>query len=239
MWQLVEAIRGLADACAELGVPVTGGNVSLYNGAGEPGDKDASINPTAIVGMLGTFDTVERVTPSGWRKGGQLLYLLGRTGDDLDGSRFAELRGHLGGLPPAVDMEAEKVLAQVMVSASRDGLIDAAREVGEGGLAAAIAEGALRYGVGARVVLDEILERDGVSAAQALLSESQGRVLLALPRGEEPRLVAMLEARGVPAIRLGVTEEGDDPVLDVQDQFTLPLAELRQAWVAPLPRQFA
>lgn len=238
MWQLVEAIRGLADACAELGVPVTGGNVSLYNGAGDPGRADASINPTAIVGMLGTFDTVERVTPSGWRKGGQLLYLLGRTSAELDGSRFAELHGHLGGLPPQLDMDFEKVLAQVMVAASRDGLIDAAREVGDGGLAAAISQGALRYGVGARVVLDEIMERDGVSAAQALFSESQGRVLLALPRDEEARLVAMLEARGVPAIRLGVTEDGPEPVLDIQDQFTLPLAELREAWAAPLPRQF-
>lgn len=238
MWQLVEAIRGLADACAELGVPVTGGNVSLYNGSGEAGNQNAAINPTAIVGMLGTFDTVERVTPSGWRKGGQLLYLLGRTGNDLDGSRFAELSGHLGGLPPAVDLEFEKVLAEVMVSASRDGLIDAAREVGDGGLAAAVAHGALRYGVGARVVLDEIIERDGVTAAQALFSESQGRVLMALPRDEEARLVAMLEARGVPAIRLGVTEDGDEPVLEVQDQFVLPLVELRDAWAKPIPEQF-
>lgn len=239
MWQFVEAIRGLADVCAELGVPVTGGNVSLYNGTGEPGRIDSSINPNAIVGMLGIFDTVERATPSGWRKGGQLLYLLGTTARDLNGSRYAELSGHLGGLPPAVDIEAEKVLAEVMVSASRDGLIDAAREVGEGGLAAAIAQGALRYGVGARIVLDEIVERDGVDAATALLSESQGRVLVALPRDEETRLVAMLEARGVPAIRLGVTEDGDEPVLDVQDQFTLPLAELRAAWSAPVPAHFA
>ncbi len=239
MWQLVEAIRGLADVCAELEVPVTGGNVSLYNGTGDPGRIDSSVNPTAIVGMLGIFDTVERATPSGWRKGGQLLYLLGRTGADLDGSRFAELSGHLGGLPPSVDIEAEKVLAEVMVSASRDGLIDAAREVGEGGLAAAISEGALRYGVGARIVLDEIVERDGVNAAQALFSETQGRVLVALPRDEEARFVAMLEARNVPAIRLGVTEDGDDPVLDVQDQFTLPLAELRDGWRATLRDHFA
>ncbi|MFW7415497.1 phosphoribosylformylglycinamidine synthase subunit PurL [Demequina sp. SO4-18] len=239
MWQFVEAIRGLADVCAELGVPVTGGNVSLYNGTGEPGRIDSSINPTAIVGMLGILDTVERATPSAWRKDGQLLYLLGTTAAELDGSRFAELHGHLGGLPPRVDIEAEKVLAEVMVSASRDGLIDAAREVGDGGLAAAIAQGALRYGVGARIVLDEIVERDGVAPAQALFSESQGRVLVALPRDEETRFVAMLEARGVPAIRLGVTEDRDDPAIDVQDEFSLPLAELRAAWEKPLRARFA
>ncbi|MDN4480333.1 phosphoribosylformylglycinamidine synthase subunit PurL [Demequina muriae] len=239
MWQFVEAIRGLADVCAELGVPVTGGNVSLYNGTGEPGRIDSSINPTAIVGMLGIFDTVDRATPSGWRKGGQLLYLLGTTAAELDGSRFAEAHGHLGGLPPAIDIEAEKVLAEVMVSASRDGLIDAAREVGDGGLAAAVAQGALRYDVGARIVLDEIVERDGVTPAEALFSESQGRVLVALPREEEARLVAMLEARGVPAIRLGVTDDGADASLDVQDQFSLPLAELRRVWEAPLRARFA
>ncbi|WP_062137425.1 phosphoribosylformylglycinamidine synthase subunit PurL [Demequina aestuarii] len=239
MWQFVEAIRGLADVCAELGVPVTGGNVSLYNGTGEPGRIDSSINPTAIVGMLGIFDTVDRATPSGWRKGGQLLYLLGTTAAELDGSRFAEALGHLGGLPPTIDIEAEKVLGEVMVSASRDGLIDAAREVGDGGLAAAVAQGALRYDVGARIVLDEIVERDGVTPAEALFSESQGRVLVALPREEEARLVAMLEARGVPAIRLGVTDDGDDAVLDVQDQFSLPLAELRRVWEAPVRARFA
>lgn len=247
MWQLVEAIRGLADACQTLGVPVTGGNVSLYNGTGEPGRIDSSINPTAIVGMLGVLDTVDRATASGWREGGQLLYLLGETRAELNGSQFAATKGHLGGMPPAVDLEKERVLAEVMVSASRDGLIDAARDVSEGGLAAALAYGALRYGVGARVVLDEVIERDGVTAAEALLSESQGRVLVALPRGEEARLVAMLEARGVPTIRLGVTEEaphgsdsdGAGAVISVQDQFTLPLAELRIAWEGPLLQHFA
>jgi phosphoribosylformylglycinamidine synthase len=124
-----------------------------------------------------------------------------------------------------------------MVSASRDGLADAAREVSEGGLATAVAMGALRYGVGARIVLDEIVTRDGVSPAQAWLSESQGRVLVAIPRTEEPRWTAMLEARGMVFARIGVTQE--EPVIEVQGQFTLPVAELREAWDAPLPARFA
>ncbi len=124
-----------------------------------------------------------------------------------------------------------------MVSASRDGLADAAREVTEGGLAAAVAAGALRYGVGARIVLDEIVTRDSVSPAQAWLSESQGRILVAIPRTEEPRWAAMLEARRVPFARIGVTQ--DEPVIEVQGQFTLPLAELREAWDGPLPAHFA
>jgi len=237
MWQFAEAIRGLADGCQTLGVPVTGGNVSLYNGTGTPGRIDSSINPTAIVGVLGVFDDVERATPSGWREGGQILYLLGTTRPELDGSQFAALSGHLGGLPPVVDLEAERVLAEVMVSASRDGLIDAARDVSEGGLAAAITLGALRYGVGARVVLDELCERDGIGDAHALFSESQARALVAVPRGEEVRFAAMLEARGVPALRVGVTDDSSE--IDVQGAFTVTLAEVREAWSAPVPRRFA
>ncbi len=236
MWQFAEATRGIADACQELAVPVTGGNVSLYNGTGEPGRIDSSINPTPVVGMLGVFDDVARATPSGWREAGQVLYLLGRSRAELDGSQFAALSGHLGGLPPAVDVEAERVLAAVMVAASRDGLVDAAREVGEGGLLMAAAFGCLRYGVGARIAVDDVCAHDGLTAAEALLSESQARVLCSVPRSEEQRWTDMLAARGVPAVRIGVTD--DSGVLEVQGQFTLPLDEARVAWEAPLPANF-
>ncbi|WP_062465262.1 phosphoribosylformylglycinamidine synthase subunit PurL [Demequina soli] len=236
MWQFAEAIRGLADACQELGVPVTGGNVSLYNGTGEPGRIDSSINPTAIVGILGILDDVARATPSGWREDGQLLFLVGTTKPELDGSELAATHGHLGGLPPVLDLAWEKELAEILIACSRDGLVDAARDVSEGGIAAAAAYGSLRYGVGARIVLDEICERDGLTPAQALFSESQGRALLTVPRTEEPRFVAMLEARGVPFARVGVT--GGD-VIDVQGQFEVGVAELQEAWEAPLPARFA
>ena len=237
MWQFAEAIRGLADGCQQLGVPVTGGNVSLYNGTGQPGRIDSSINPTAIVGVLGVFDDVARATPSGWREDGQLIYVLGTTRPELDGSQYAAISGHLGGLPPVADLEAERVLAEVLVSASRDGLADAAVGLGEGGIAAALAQGALRYGVGARVVLDELAARDGLSVAQALFSESQARALVVLPRTEEPTFVAMLEARGVPAVRIGVTDAGG--TLEIQGAFSVGVEELRAAWEAPLPRHFA
>ena len=237
MWQFAEAVRGLADACRELGVPVTGGNVSLYNGTGQPGRIDSSINPTPLVAMLGVFDDVARATPSSWREAGLALYLLGTTRRELDGSRFAELSGHLGGRPPAVDLAVERALAVALVAASRDGLVDAAREVAEGGLAAAVALSALRYGVGARVVLDGVCERDGLTAAEAWLSESQGRVLVAVPRTEEQRFADMCAARGVPAARVGITDDSRE--VEVQGQFSLPLDEARAAWEAPLPAHFA
>ena len=210
MWQLVEAIRGLADACQVLEVPVTGGNVSLYNGTGEPGLIDSAIHPTPVVGVLGVLDDVADATSSGWTAPGQAVYLLGTTRAELDGSAWADVvHGHLGGLPPAVDLDAERRLAKVLTRASRDKLVDAAHDLSEGGLAQALVESSLRYGVGVQVSLDPICARDGVTPFEALFSESTARVLVAVPRSEEVRLVDLCTARGVPVAAPG----GDRRVL--------------------------
>ena len=234
MWQLAEAIRGLSDACMELGVPVTGGNVSLYNQTGT-----TAIHPTPVVAMLGKFDDVARRTPSGWRADadGQALYLLGTTHDELDGSEFANIRGHLGGMPPKVNLAAEKTLGAILINASRDGMIDSAHDLSEGGLGAALGEMALRYGVGARVALDDLCERDGVDAFTALFSESQARAVVAVPRSEEVRFNDMATARQFPVVRLGVVDAASTS-LEVQGQFDLDLAELREAHEGTLPKYF-
>lgn len=251
MWQLVQAITGLADACLELGIPVTGGNVSLYNGTGEPGTLDSSIHPTPVVGVLGVLDDVARATPSGWRSPGQAVYLLGTTRGELDGSAWAEVaHGHLGGRPPAVDLAAERTLAAILVNASRDGLVDAAHDLSEGGLAQGLVDSCLRYGTGARVWLDELCERDEVTPFEALFAESTARAIVAVPRSEEVRFLDMCTARGVPVIRIGVTDDrGTDqadsdadesrPVLEVQDLFSVTLAELADVSRATLPQHFA
>ncbi|KQY21762.1 phosphoribosylglycinamide synthetase [Cellulomonas sp. Root485] len=254
MWQLVEAIRGLADACQVLEVPVTGGNVSLYNGTGEPGLIDSAIHPTPVVGVLGVLDDVADATPSGWTAPGQAVYLLGTTRPELDGSAWADVvHGHLGGLPPAVDLAAERRLAEVLIRASRDELVDAAHDLSEGGLVQALIESSLRFGVGVQVSLEPICARDGVTPFEALFSESTARVLVAVPRSEEVRLVDLCTARGVPALRLGETAEScspgagtptdaadhvHGPAVEVQGLFTLPLAEAREAHEATLPHYF-
>ncbi|WP_309123677.1 phosphoribosylformylglycinamidine synthase subunit PurL [Arthrobacter sp.] len=232
MWQFAESVRGLADACQELGVPVTGGNVSLYNQTG-----GVAIHPTPVVGVLGVFDDVARRTPSGWREDGQAIYLLGTTRNELDGSEWANLRGHLGGQPPALDLDAEKTLAAILVNSSRDGMIDAAHDLSEGGLAAALSEAALRFGVGARIGIDELCERDGIDPFTALFSESQARAIVSVPRSEEVRFNDMCTARNFPRIRIGVVDAEND-ALDVQGHFTLPLAELKEAHEATLPKHF-
>ncbi|MDR1634310.1 MAG: phosphoribosylformylglycinamidine synthase subunit PurL [Bifidobacteriaceae bacterium] len=206
MWQLVTAMEGLADACVELGVPVTGGNVSLYNETGAPGRIDSAIHPTPVVGVLGVLDSVARVRPSGWRAGGLAIYLLGRTAAELDGSTWADvIHGHLGGLPPAVDLDAERTLAAVLIEASRAGLVAAAHDLSDGGLAAALVEACLRYGVGARVRLDPMLVRDGLTPFEALFSESQARALVAVTPAAQDQFQALAAAAGCPVIALGRT----------------------------------
>lgn len=254
MWQLVEAIRGLADACQVLEVPVTGGNVSLYNGTGEPGLIDSAIHPTPVVGVLGVLDDVADATPSGWTAPGQAVYLLGTTRAELDGSAWADVvHGHLGGLPPAVDLAAERRLAEVLTRASRDELVDAAHDLSEGGLVQGLIESSLRFGVGVQVSLETLCARDGVTPFEALFSESTARVLVAVPRSEEVRLVDLCTARGVPALRLGETAEScspgagtptdaadhvHGPAVEVQGVFTLPLSEAREAHEGTLPHYF-
>jgi phosphoribosylformylglycinamidine synthase len=232
MWQFAEAVRGLSDACQELGVPVTGGNVSLYNQTG-----GVAIHPTPVVGVLGVFDDVARRTPSGWVEDGQAIYLLGTTADELDGSEWANMRGHLGGQPPVADLSLERQLAEILVNASRDGMVDGAHDLSEGGLAAALVEASLRFNTGARIGLDEVCERDGIDLFTLLFSESQARAVVAVPRSEEVRFTDMCTARAFPAIRIGVVDAASGS-LDVQGHFAVPLDELREANEATLPKYF-
>ncbi|MCC2275167.1 phosphoribosylformylglycinamidine synthase subunit PurL [Streptomyces sp. ET3-23] len=227
MWQFAEATRGLADGCLELGTPVTGGNVSLYNQTG-----DTAIHPTPVVAVLGVIDDVNRRTPMAFREEGQLLYLLGDTREELGGSAWSQVvHDHLGGLPPKVDLARERLLAEILISASRDGMIDAAHDLSDGGLIQAVTESCLRGGKGARLVLP-----DGMDPFVQLFSESAGRAVVSVPRSEELRFTDMCEARGLPAVRIGVVD-GDS--VDVQGQFSLPLEELREAHEATIPALLA
>jgi len=233
MWQFERAVTGLADACLELGIPVTGGNVSFYNQTG-----DVPIHPTPVVAVMGVIDHVDRRLPSGWQDDGENLYLLGVTRDELDGSVWADvIHGHLGGLPPRVDLGAEKNLAGLLAAAASDGLVTSAHDLSEGGLLATLAEGVLRFGIGARVWLGELMERDGVDALAALLAETQARALVSVAREDDVKFRGLCAGRDVPVLRIGVTDAEVDG-LEVQDRFTLSLAELRHAHRDTLPARF-
>jgi phosphoribosylformylglycinamidine synthase II len=226
MWQFAEATRGLAEACRVLGTPVTGGNVSFYNQTGA-----TAINPTPVVGVLGLFDDVARRTPMGFQEAGEVLLLLGDTREELGGSEWAwALHRHLGGTPPQVDLERERLLGEVLVAGSRDGMLSSAHDLSDGGLAQALVESALARGIGARIVLPA-----GLDPFVQLWSESAGRALVSVPRSEELRFTEMCGARGLPCTRIGVT---DGTSLEVQDVLEAGLDELREAYEATLPALF-
>jgi phosphoribosylformylglycinamidine synthase len=238
MWQFAEATRGLADGCLELGVPVTGGNVSFYNQTGE-----TAILPTPVVGVLGVIDDVERRTPMAWNKDsdGELIYVLGDTSDEFGGSEWAHIHGHLGGMPPKVDLQREKLLSEILVAASRDGMITAAHDISDGGFAIAIAEMAMRAGTGARLWVP-----DNSEPFIFLFAESAGRAVVVIPRSEELRFTEMCAARGLPAERVGVVDSGlgvdsgfpGEQVIVMGDYFTLTLEQLRETHEATLPAIF-
>lgn len=229
MWQFQQAVRGLADGCAQLGIPVTGGNVSFYNQTGS-----TPILPTPVVGVLGVIDDVRRRIPTGiGTEPGETLILLGETRDEFDGSIWSQVvHDHLGGVPPVVDLAHEQLLGQILVAASRDGLISAAHDLSEGGLIQTVVEAALAGETGCRLILPE-----GADPFVMLFSESAGRVLVAVPRTEESRFSAMLDARGMPWNRVGVVDQGSDSV-SVQDHFDISLDELRNTFEGTLPRLF-
>jgi phosphoribosylformylglycinamidine synthase len=232
MWQFKQATTGLADGCLELGIPVTGGNVSFYNQTG-----DVAIFPTPVVGVLGVIDDVARRIPSGWQDEGNNIYLLGITRDELNGSVWSEVvHDHLGGKPPVVDLEFERRLAELLHGASLQGLIASATDLSEAGLAQALTESVLRFNMGARVWISELCERDGIDRTSALFSESTGRVLVSVGREDDVKFVGLCDARNIPVLRIGVTDNTGE--LEIQDLATWKLDELREPWAATLPELF-
>jgi phosphoribosylformylglycinamidine synthase len=218
MWQFEQAVRGLADGCAALGIPVTGGNVSFYNQTGT-----TAILPTPVVGVLGVIDNVATRIPTGLGAPGDTLVLLGETRDELGGSEWAHVvHGHLGGRPPAVDLAREQTITTVL----RAG-VTAAHDLSEGGLAQALVESCLLTGRGCDVELTG-------DPFVALFSESSARVLVSVPNPDE--FTTHCDEVGLPWQRLGLVSE--TTTLRIEGIGELALDELREIWEGTLPALF-
>jgi len=226
MWQFAEAVRGLADGCLELGIPVTGGNVSFYNQTG-----DVAILPTPVVGVLGVIDDVTRRTPMSWRNAGDSIYLLGDTRDEFGGSEWAHLQGHLGGVPPRVDLGQERALSRVLVDGSQSGVIRAAHDVSDGGVAQALVEMALRSGTGADVSIPESIE-----PFVFCCSESAARAIIVIRPDQESALLALCNDSAVPVMRIGTVTTDAHLTFG---SFGFPLDELRRVHESPIPAALA
>jgi len=219
MWQFAETVRGLADGCLEMGLPVTGGNVSFYNQTG-----DVAILPTPVIGVLGVIDDVRTRTPMSFDRAGLELYLLGASDENLSGSEWAYLHGMRGGQAPTADLQREMRLIKLLVKGRTEKIFTAAHDLSQGGLTASLTEMVLRHNVGATITL--------ANPGMNLLVETPGRVVVAV---EASKAAALKTAAGdIPLTYLGTT--GGDAL--VINDVKISLDELRTAHTSTFQKLF-
>ena len=219
MWQFAETVRGLADGCLEMGLPVTGGNVSFYNQTG-----DIAILPTPVIGVLGVIDDVRTRTPMSFDRAGLELYLIGASDENLSGSEWAYLHGMRGGQAPVADLQREMRLIELLVKGRTEKIFTAAHDLSQGGLTATLTEMVLRHNVGATITL--------TNPGLNLLVETPGRVVIAI---DGTKVAALKAAAGdIPLTHLGTT--GGDAL--VINDVEISLAELRTAHTSTFQKLF-
>jgi phosphoribosylformylglycinamidine synthase len=227
MWQLSEAIDGMAEACTALSLPVVGGNVSLYN---ESGGRD--ISPTPVVGVVGLIDVLERRPPGVRLVEGAEILLLG-VGDPsptgLAGSRWAAGRGHTGGVLPALDLDGHGRLCALVQGLVDSDLLAGVHDVSDGGLGVAVAEMAIASGVG--------FEISGLAGGHAaLFSEAPSRVVACVAADKGAEVVARASDGGLSVTRLG--RAGGDRLV-VEGLVDLGIDEVTSSWRRALPDRLA
>ncbi len=224
MWQLSEAVDGMAEACLGLGLPVVGGNVSLYNEA-----RGRDIDPTPVVGVLGLLDRLAPGTPTPGFTPGSRVLLVGGAATSLAGSRWAVQRhGHLGGRLPPLDLDLHARLLALVAGLVNDRLVDGVHDLSDGGLGLAVAEMAVKSGTGCHL--------GGVEGHQGLFGEGPSRVLVSVPPRHLAAVVARASSAGVPYAELG-TGGGDRVV--VEGLVDVSVAEATAAWRGALPAAFS
>ena len=219
MWQFAETVRGLADACLELGLPVTGGNVSFYNQTGS-----VAILPTPVIGVLGVIQDVRKRTPMGINKSGLDLWLIGDVDSNMSGSEWAYLHGEIGNLSPKSDLAKEARLVDLLLEGQE--IFEAAHDVSNGGLAATLVETVLKNKIGASVTLSDV--------AVALFSETPGRVLVAIDPNHTNEMVALAGKYQIAVNKIGTTG-GDELMIN---DTKLSITELSKAHTETFPKLF-
>ncbi len=241
-WQLSEGVRGLRDACLALNLPVTGGNVSLYNESAR-----GRIAPTPQIGVVGLLEDVATALRPAFRSAGDAIVLVGEAAPGLEGSEYARIAGVAPeDGPPVLDLETERQLQAFVREAAARGLLSSAQDVSSGGFAVALAECAMWGGVGAQV-------RQHVSGSPAadLFGESPSRLIVSAPPRHVPAVELLARQHGLPVEAIG-TVGGDRLVVElagagatgaseergsrIADSIDVPLAELERAWQHGLPR---
>jgi phosphoribosylformylglycinamidine synthase subunit PurL len=241
-WQLSQSVTGLGEACRALGIPVTGGNVSLYNESAY-----GRIAPTAQVGICGLLDDVDLLVRPAFRRAGDTVVVLGEAGPGLSGSSYEQLAGAApDDRPPSLDLRREAALHELLRRAALARLLASAQDVSGGGLAVAVAECAIWSGLGVELQLPV-----AVAPAVALFGESPGRAVVTVAPRSWPELAAMAARLGVACRRLGTVGGGrvrirlvgvgatgaaEERGAGVADEIDEPLDQLARAWRQALPR---
>ena len=220
MWQFAETVRGLADGCLEMGLPVTGGNVSFYNQT-----ASVPILPTPVIGVLGVIQDVRERTSMAFDRSGLEIILLGETGADFAGSEWAAIHKVVGGKIPIADLQKEMRLIDLLLEGQP--LFESAHDLSQGGLASTISEMVLKNGIGAQLSMEE-------SLATALFSETPGRVVVAVDPSNVDAVHALAVRYGISSTKIGVT---GGPALEINDA-TIDIEDLRRAFTDTLPKLF-
>ena len=241
MWQFARAVEGIGAACRALDVPITGGNVSLYNEtAGQP------IHPTPVLGVVGIVENAERVLGRVVQRSGAVVMLLGdaAAGGEIGGSEYLKvITGLVRGTPPAIDLTAERALQRLVADLAAEGLLESAHDCAEGGLAVTVAECCFDSGgIGAELSLPPTppgAATDALAATTALFGEAPTRVVVSVAERHVDTVRARAATAAVPARLLGRTG-GSRLRLLVADEVVidLPLAEAEHVWATGLSRYF-
>ena len=224
-WQLKESVEGMAEACRRLEVPVVSGNVSLYNDT-----SGVSLWPTPVVGMVGIIDDVAQVCRAGFRASNDLVILIGKTLGELGGSEYARTcLGQVAGRPPELDLALERRTWLAVLAMIREGVLQSAHDVADGGLAVAVAESCLLGGTGASC---DRLQGEGLEPAAVLFSESQSRFIVSCTPSALERLEEIGREQHVQVAVLGVV--GGDRVSIGGGWIDEPLDVTRGLWESAL-----
>jgi phosphoribosylformylglycinamidine synthase len=239
MWQLAKAIEGIGEACRALNVPITGGNVSLYN------ETDGrAIYPTPVIGVVGLLEHADRVLTCRFQSPGDAIVLLGEGRGELGGSEYLKVVHDLvQGTPPSLDLAAERALQALLVALADARLIRSAHDCSEGGLAVTLAECCFGTGgIGAAASVDEIVVSPDAltNRAAALFGESASRVVVSVAATDEAEVLAQAAAAGVPARVIGRTG-GSSLRIDVGGRASIDLAldRAERVWSQALETYFA
>lgn len=178
-WQLALACEGISEACRDLNTPVTGGNVSLYNETLDSAGKPQPVYPTPVIGMVGLIPDITKICSQGWKKVGDLIYVLGiGNKPTLGGSEYlASLHGIVAGKPPKVNINTEILVQKVCRNAIRQGWVQSAHDCSEGGLGVALAECCISGRLGAEIFLQV---EDEKRLDELLFGEVTGQIIVSV-----------------------------------------------------------